>query len=154
MITNDTELMAAPVFEAGAEKTRPNLKVQDGCDYNCSFCTIPLARGKSRSLPVDTVVGQARDLVEEGYREIVLTGVNVGDYGRKIGGRLLDPALDAHALVRRVSDEFGSYLAPNGEPLRRTVFRVSHLGAQTAADVDDVLSALRHVLAGASKGDR
>lgn len=75
--------------EAG-NRTRAFLKVQDGCDYNCSFCTIPLARGKSRSLPVSDVVDQAEDLVSQGYREIVLTGVNVGDYGRKSGSRLLD----------------------------------------------------------------
>ncbi len=75
--------------EAGS-RTRAYLKVQDGCDYNCSFCTIPLARGKSRSLPADDVCAQARDLTRMGYREIVLTGVNVGDYGRKSGTRLLD----------------------------------------------------------------
>lgn len=68
--------------------------------------------------------------------------------------RLLDPSLDAPTLVRRITDGFGYYLAPNGEPLRRHVFRVSHLGAQTTADVDDVLAALRHVLAGAEGGER
>jgi threonylcarbamoyladenosine tRNA methylthiotransferase MtaB len=75
--------------EAGS-RTRAYLKVQDGCDYTCSFCTIPLARGKSRSLPVEAVVAQARDLVKQGYQEIILTGVNVGDYGRKAGTGLLD----------------------------------------------------------------
>ncbi len=61
-------------------RTRAFLKIQDGCDYNCSFCTIPLARGKSRSLPVDTVIENAKKLIELGYKEIVLTGVNTGDY--------------------------------------------------------------------------
>jgi len=70
------------------EQTRAFLKVQDGCDYSCSFCTIPQARGGSRSLPVDECVSQAESLVDQGYREIVLTGVNVGDYGRKEGGSL------------------------------------------------------------------
>jgi threonylcarbamoyladenosine tRNA methylthiotransferase MtaB len=70
------------------EQTRAFLKVQDGCDYSCSFCTIPLARGGSRSLPADQCVEQARELVARGYREIVLTGVNVGDYGRKEGHNL------------------------------------------------------------------
>ncbi len=61
------------------------LKVQDGCDYTCSFCTIPLARGASRSQPVDACVAPgARSSCAQGYREIVLTGVNVGDYGRKV----------------------------------------------------------------------
>ena len=70
-------------------RTRAFLKVQDGCDFNCSFCTIPLARGASRSQPVDACVAQARELVRQGYREIVLTGVNVGDYGKKVGANLL-----------------------------------------------------------------
>lgn len=62
-------------------RTRAYYKIQDGCDYKCSFCTIPLARGKSRSLDPDTAVLKFRELVEQGYKEIILTGVNVGDYG-------------------------------------------------------------------------
>ena len=71
------------------ERTRAYLKIQDGCDYQCSFCTIPLARGASRSQPVDVCVAQARQLASMGYREITLTGVNVGDYGRHAGTSLL-----------------------------------------------------------------
>lgn len=71
-------------------RTRAFLKVQDGCDYSCTFCTIPLARGGSRSLPVDDVVSQARLLARRGYKEVVLTGVNVGDYGKKAGTNLLN----------------------------------------------------------------
>jgi threonylcarbamoyladenosine tRNA methylthiotransferase MtaB len=79
-----------PAFSSGsADRTRAFLKVQDGCDYRCSFCTIPLARGASRSQSVEITVEQARELVKQGYREIVLTGVNVGDYGRKIGTDLM-----------------------------------------------------------------
>ncbi len=62
-------------------RTRAYYKIQDGCDYKCSFCTIPLARGKSRSLDPETAVLKFRELVEQGYKEIILTGVNVGDYG-------------------------------------------------------------------------
>ena len=65
------------------DRTRAFLKIQDGCDYNCSFCTIPLARGVSRSQNSDMSVAQARNLVAQGYKEVVLTGVNVGDYGKK-----------------------------------------------------------------------
>jgi threonylcarbamoyladenosine tRNA methylthiotransferase MtaB len=68
-----------------ADRTRAFLKIQDGCDYQCSFCTIPKARGDSRSVPPDVVLSEARRIAGEGYREVVLTGVNVGDYGRKIG---------------------------------------------------------------------
>ncbi len=70
-------------------RTRAFLKIQDGCDYQCSFCTIPLARGASRSQSIDLCVSQANELVRQGYREIVLTGVNVGDFGRKSGRSLL-----------------------------------------------------------------
>ncbi|HEX5152356.1 MAG TPA: tRNA (N(6)-L-threonylcarbamoyladenosine(37)-C(2))-methylthiotransferase MtaB [Parafilimonas sp.] len=63
------------------DRTRTFLKVQDGCDYNCSFCTIPLARGKSRSDTIENVVNNAKLLAEKGVKEIVLTGVNLGDFG-------------------------------------------------------------------------
>jgi threonylcarbamoyladenosine tRNA methylthiotransferase MtaB len=72
------------------DRTRAFLKVQDGCDYNCSYCTIPLARGESRSPNVEVIVRKARILVNIGYKEIVLSGVNVGDYGRKIGTNLFE----------------------------------------------------------------
>ncbi len=64
-------------------RTRAFLKIQDGCDYSCSFCTIPLARGQSRSQSIDQCIDQANQLVRRGFKEIVLTGVNVGDYGMK-----------------------------------------------------------------------
>jgi len=63
------------------DRTRTFLKVQDGCDYTCSFCTIPMARGKSRSDNIDNVVSNAQQLGEKGVKEIVLTGVNLGDFG-------------------------------------------------------------------------
>ncbi|MBL7760707.1 MAG: tRNA (N(6)-L-threonylcarbamoyladenosine(37)-C(2))-methylthiotransferase MtaB [Sediminibacterium sp.] len=64
------------------DRTRSFLKVQDGCDYNCSFCTIPMARGKSRSDVIDNVLKHAKDLAADGVKEIVLTGVNLGDFGK------------------------------------------------------------------------
>lgn len=76
-------------FDEGG-RTRAFLKVQDGCDYTCSFCTIPLARGDSRSQSINESVRQAQQLVSEGFKEIVLTGVNVGDYGRKDETSLLE----------------------------------------------------------------
>jgi len=90
-----------PAFSADAGgRTRAFLKVQDGCDYTCAFCTIPLARGQSRSLPINHVVSQARLLAERGFKEIVLSGVNVGDYGRKDGLSLLQ-------LLRALKDVDG-----------------------------------------------
>jgi len=69
-------------------RTRAYLKIQDGCDYKCTFCTIPLARGKSRSMQPDLVLEEFKSLVDSGYKEIILTGVNVGDYGKYNGNDL------------------------------------------------------------------
>ena len=64
------------------DRTRSFLKVQDGCDYSCTFCTIPLARGKSRSDLIENVIRNANKIASEGVKEIVLTGVNIGDFGK------------------------------------------------------------------------
>ena len=69
-------------------RTRAYLKIQDGCDYKCTFCTIPLARGKSRSMSHDEAILEFNKLLEEGYKEIILTGVNVGDYGKSLDTNL------------------------------------------------------------------
>jgi threonylcarbamoyladenosine tRNA methylthiotransferase MtaB len=79
-----TELMAAPVFDSANERTRPNLKVQDGCNNRCSFCIIPSLRGRSRSLHADQVVREVNQLVAAGYREVVLSGINLGRWGRDL----------------------------------------------------------------------
>ncbi|MFG6391155.1 MAG: tRNA (N(6)-L-threonylcarbamoyladenosine(37)-C(2))-methylthiotransferase MtaB [Candidatus Amulumruptor sp.] len=72
------------------DRTRHFLKVQDGCDYYCSYCTIPMARGRSRSGSIDSLVAQAAKVAEEGGKEIVLTGVNIGDFGKGRTDRLID----------------------------------------------------------------
>lgn len=82
-----SDIASVDTFDASyttavGDRTRAFLKVQDGCDYNCSFCTIPLARGTSRSQSIDRCLAQARQLAEQGFKEIILTGVNVGDYGK------------------------------------------------------------------------
>jgi threonylcarbamoyladenosine tRNA methylthiotransferase MtaB len=79
-----TELLAAPVFDAANERTRPNLKVQDGCDNRCSFCVIPYVRGQSRSLSMDRIVREVDTLVSTGYREVVISGINLGRWGRDL----------------------------------------------------------------------
>jgi threonylcarbamoyladenosine tRNA methylthiotransferase MtaB len=83
-----TELLAAPVFEAGEltenSRTRPNLKVQDGCDNRCSFCVIPSVRGYSRSLPLPQIIREVNTLVAAGYREVVISGINLGRWGRDL----------------------------------------------------------------------
>jgi len=73
-----------PSFSYG-DRTRSFLKIQDGCDYYCSYCTIPLARGHSRSDTIEHVISSAREIVKNGILEVVLTGVNIGDFGRQNG---------------------------------------------------------------------
>lgn len=72
------------------DRTRYFLKVQDGCDYYCSYCTIPKARGRSRSGTIESLVAQAREAAAEGGREIVITGVNIGDFGKNTGEKIID----------------------------------------------------------------
>ena len=79
-----TQLLAAPVFDSDHEKTRPNLKVQDGCNNRCSFCVIPYVRGRSRSLPLNEVLQNVDQLVANGYQELVLSGINLGRWGRDL----------------------------------------------------------------------
>jgi len=85
-----TELLAAPVFDAANERTRPNLKIQDGCDNRCSFCVIPYVRGQSRSLPLTQILREVESLIAAGYRELVISGINLGRWGRDLasGGSL------------------------------------------------------------------
>jgi len=86
---NLTEFGVAHSTDAD-NRTRAFLKIQDGCDYTCSFCTIPLARGASRSLALAKVVDEFKKLLDAGYKEIILTGINVGDYGKNIGTNLFN----------------------------------------------------------------
>ncbi len=88
------------------DRTRAFLKVQDGCDYNCSFCTIPLARGHSRSDSIEGVLHNMRELAASGTREIVLTGINLGDFGKGAdGGRTRDSSF--FELVQAMDEEKG-----------------------------------------------
>ena len=78
-----------PSWSAG-DRTRSFLKIQDGCDYHCSYCTVPLARGKSRNPLISEITAEARGIIASGVKEIVLTGVNVGDFGKSTGQSLDD----------------------------------------------------------------
>jgi threonylcarbamoyladenosine tRNA methylthiotransferase MtaB len=101
-----TELLAAPVFDPGAfhEKTRPNLKIQDGCNNRCSFCVIPYVRGRSRSLKLEQVIREVDALVAQGYREIVLSGINLGRWGKELTPRLSFAGM-LRAVLRQTSIE-------------------------------------------------
>jgi threonylcarbamoyladenosine tRNA methylthiotransferase MtaB len=100
-INAQREFLAAPVEEASNDRTRPNLKIQDGCDCRCTYCIIPSVRGRARSARPEEVVAQVRALAAR-YREVVLSGVNLGRWGREPGlrMRLAD-------LVRRLLAETG-----------------------------------------------
>jgi len=88
-----TDVLVAPVLGGEGNHTRPTLKIQDGCNSRCSFCVIPFVRGKSRSLPVASVLDEIRRLSESGFREIVLSGINLGTYGRDLAPRVEFPDL-------------------------------------------------------------
>jgi threonylcarbamoyladenosine tRNA methylthiotransferase MtaB len=81
------DFLSAPVEDAAGDRTRPNLKIQDGCNNRCSFCIIPFVRGRSRSAPAEQVVAQVRSMAGR-YREIVLSGINLGRWGREPGSPL------------------------------------------------------------------
>jgi threonylcarbamoyladenosine tRNA methylthiotransferase MtaB len=99
-IVEQRELFFAPVEGGEAGHTRPVLKIQDGCDSRCSFCVIPQVRGRSRSLAPDRVLEEIRKLAESGAREIVLSGIHLGSYGRD-----LKPRAELGELLRRIVDE-------------------------------------------------
>src|SRR5271157_2413990 len=95
-----TDVLVAPVLGGEGNHTRPTLKIQDGCSSRCSFCVIPFVRGKSRSLPPQTVLSEIQRLAGSGFREIVLSGINLGTYGRD-----LTPRVEFLDLLRRILDE-------------------------------------------------
>jgi threonylcarbamoyladenosine tRNA methylthiotransferase MtaB len=95
-------LLAAPVIGGEGNHTRPVVKIQDGCNSRCAYCVIPFVRGRSRSLQPEQVIGEIARLSAAGYREIVLSGINLGTYGRD-----LSPRVELIELLRRVLDETG-----------------------------------------------
>ena len=96
-IFEQQDFLSSPVHGAAGDRTRPNLKIQDGCNNRCSFCIIPYVRGRSRSAPAAQVIEQIRNLSSR-YREVVLSGINLGRWGRENAKRLAD-------LIRAILDE-------------------------------------------------
>jgi len=134
---------ATQVMEAysSGERTRSFLKVQDGCDNFCAYCTVPFARGRSRNIPICEAVRQAREIAASGIREIVLTGVNTGDFGRTTGESFLDllKALNAVDGIERyrissiepnlLTDEISAWLTSGTKFLPHF-----HIPLQTGSD--------------------
>jgi threonylcarbamoyladenosine tRNA methylthiotransferase MtaB len=93
-------VLTGPASADDGEHTRPTLKIQDGCNHRCSYCVIPFVRGNSRSLAPDRVIEEVRSLISGGAREIVLSGINLGSYGRD-----LSPRASLQAALHRILDE-------------------------------------------------
>jgi threonylcarbamoyladenosine tRNA methylthiotransferase MtaB len=114
-----TDFLAAPVFDAANERTRPNLKIQDGCDNRCSFCVIPYVRGQSRSMRVERILEEVDHLVSAGYRELVISGINLGRWGRDLESGVRSQILDLRdfALSQRptTNDHRQCGRTPNAE---------------------------------------
>ena len=137
----------APSCSRG-DRTRYFLKVQDGCDYFCSYCTIPFARGRSRNGKIEDIVAQACQVAEEGGKEIVITGVNIGDFGKTTGETFFDlvKALDAVEGIERyrissiepnlLTDEIIEYVAKS-----RAFMPHFHIPLQSGCD--EVLKLMR-----------
>ena len=164
----DTEQLTSffAAFSSG-DRTRAFLKVQDGCDYCCSYCTIHYARGSSRNMPVADLVREARQIAAAGQKEIVLTGINTGDFGRTTGERFIDllRALDAVEGIERyrissiepnlLTDEIIAFCASSPRfmhhfhiPLQSGSDRILHLMRRryTAARFAERIAAVRRAM--------
>jgi len=99
-IFDQRDVLVAPILGGEGQHTRPTLKIQDGCNHRCAFCVIPFVRGKSRSLPQKTVLQEIHKLANSGYKEIVLSGINLGAWGRD-----LSPRCGFLDLLRQILEE-------------------------------------------------
>ncbi len=99
-IFDQPDVLVAPILGGESNHTRPTLKIQDGCNNRCAFCVIPFVRGKSRSLPPEIILTEIHNLSNAGYKEIVLSGINLGAWGRD-----LSPRHDFLDLLRQILDE-------------------------------------------------
>ena len=102
-IFDRSEFLSAPVLGGEANHTRPTLKIQDGCNLRCSYCVIPFVRGKSRSMPPAEVIAEIQRLSAAGCKEIVLSGINLGTWGRDLSPRVEFEDLTRRILTRRKS---------------------------------------------------
>lgn len=115
------------------DRTRCFLKVQDGCNYFCSYCTIPLARGKSRNPSIATIVAEAEEAIQGGAKEIILSGVNIGDFGRSTGEKFID--------LLRALDEIG---VQHTEHRAQTDFRIRISSCEPNLLSDEIIDFVAH----------
>jgi threonylcarbamoyladenosine tRNA methylthiotransferase MtaB len=142
-----TEFWGAATTEADSH-TRAFLKIQDGCNYICSFCIIPFARGRSRAISIEDAVAEAKKLVKNGFKEIILTGVNIGEYERSSGERLEDLVTELSKIDGLERLRLGS-VEPNtmSESLVSTLKGIGvyqdHFHIPMQSGSDDILKSMR-----------
>jgi threonylcarbamoyladenosine tRNA methylthiotransferase MtaB len=130
------------------DRTRSFLKIQDGCDYYCSFCTIPYARGKSRNDTIENTASEAKKAVEKGFKEIILTGVNIGDFGKSTGENFLDLLIALEQVEGLERLRLGS-IEPNLlkdeiiELVSRSKVIMPHFHLPLQAGSDEILSLMK-----------
>ena len=127
--------------DVGLDRVRAFVKIQDGCSFSCGFCVIPQVRGASRSRPADAVLGEIRTRVEQGHREVVLTGINLGCY------RDRDAGYDLPRLVREAGR------TPGLARLRLSSIEVNHLSDELVAAMRETPTVSRHLHVPLQSGD-
>jgi threonylcarbamoyladenosine tRNA methylthiotransferase MtaB len=147
IVSSKNKELFKPVYSYG-DRTRSFLKVQDGCDYYCSYCTIPIARGRSRNNTIANTVAAAREVVEKGIKEIILTGVNIGDFGCSTKENFLDLLLNleqVEGLERlRISSIEPNLLTDQIiEHVARSKVIVPHFHIPLQCGTDDLLRSMR-----------
>jgi threonylcarbamoyladenosine tRNA methylthiotransferase MtaB len=147
-IDKTNEFWGASTTPADSGHTRAFLKIQDGCNYVCSFCIIPFARGRSRTITVLEARNQAMDLVEQGYKEIILTGVNIGEYESTSGEKLVDlikeiVAIDGLERLRLSSVEPNTITRELLEVLKNSGKYQDHFHIPMQSGDDDILKSMR-----------
>lgn len=146
-IDKTNEFWGASTTQADTH-TRAFLKIQDGCNYICSFCIIPFARGRSRTITVSEAITQAKELVSRGYKEIILTGVNIGEYESTSGEKLVDLVrgiveIDGLHRLRLSSVEPNTITAELLEVLKNSNKYQDHFHIPMQSGSDDVLKSMR-----------
>jgi threonylcarbamoyladenosine tRNA methylthiotransferase MtaB len=141
VVAGDVGAIACVQAEARLDRVRAFVKVQDGCSFSCSFCVIPLVRGASRSRPFEAVLAEVRRRVEQGHKEVVLTGINLGCYRDRVAGYKLP------RLVREVG------AVPGLARLRLSSIEVNHLDAELAAALRETPIVAKHLHVPLQSGD-
>jgi threonylcarbamoyladenosine tRNA methylthiotransferase MtaB len=141
VVAGDVGSIACVQADARLDRVRAFVKIQDGCSFSCNFCVIPLVRGASRSRSADAILGEARRRVEQGHREIVLTGINLGCFRDRAAG------YDLPRLVREVG------ATPGLARVRLSSIEINHVDRELAAALRETPTASKHLHVPLQSGD-